>query len=1106
MEDVLNSVKSLSVAELREQLIDRGHKIGPVTSTTKSLFQRKLANLIYKDKYGDVSGNEVQIESKSSETTSRPPEKSCTVVCEEMPSVYYGISLADGDAAKLPHLTDDKLIFTDKIAAFAVAKEHPGSRFKAFKTFDEASNFVKKSKQDSCSKPLPTQTNGNDGAESSKSSVVVERSVYKAPKMRDLVVLRTIIESGDEHQFTSLVWSNPRYLVSSGDTPVILHEGQRYNALHTASKANQANMCRRILETILDPEFTKQLYEGSSDSEETQARRVQFLADLYLNMPDRGNGESPLHFASKFGFPDVVEVLVGYSSTDRNMRNRYGETPQDMICSRCQSPLKNVQDRIMELLQGLCYVPLLRSTDNTSAPLIGQPWSPDQSISPVMHLGKSPIDPQLTVRARAGPMSPSKAHLFYRQWSSPRSHSPVGDRKTVASIKREDGDKGLERIGRQLAHEMRIPWLEYWEFLDAFVDLGAESGVTELEKHFKKQQSALTFTQCLQNIHPEDILQSSSVSHHHGDLGSSFVRRHNKSLIQASSLSASGGVRLQGSAVESHSGCSNGDNHKNQSYGLCGSGDSDQKKVAMGDSTVKNGLGHPQPDGSGSFGNLTSTPKLNTWSYRQQHPSGEPESPETKSACVNCDDASAGEEDSVMSGQTVTHIRASLFHTPDSITPGPQTDTPTSHQNSNSVTAHSGTRIITSHPGDGEEESALRPSGQVEQNCNQSLSTDEAGLFSQRREESNTPNTWAYRRQSSETEQTSPTAAADVRNSEEDVELSSSKSNNDENIILVSLSKLKLSNGEEDPATLSTNTNADESSVFSSPKTPELSFNTNLSNLCNDFETKLMFTPENTKLFSTSPTTMPYGQITLNLGKSHHAAETFRRISDLKVMEEEDDSLSLNAPVIVLIKRGVPPASCDSEKHEIVVDVWVSKDEDLKTSVNNVFPDIVVSLQSQEFADRLLGLESPRLVTVDVTCEEKYNLRQHTVPVQALFLKTDLESNFNIHILGLRHSKTDLDVYRAIKDTPIDASKFPLTHRWMERMMMLSADTKQSWPSPSRLRSEARLSKNTSCLSPLVTGSSSFRSKRLAFSPLSVDGDPRTVLFPVSPKLAAHDS
>ena len=108
MEDVLNFVKSLSVSELREQLIDRGHKVGPVTATTKGFFQRKLANLIYKDKYGDISGNEVQIESKSSETASRPPEQTCAVKCEEVPSVYYGISLANEEAAKQSNLSNGK--------------------------------------------------------------------------------------------------------------------------------------------------------------------------------------------------------------------------------------------------------------------------------------------------------------------------------------------------------------------------------------------------------------------------------------------------------------------------------------------------------------------------------------------------------------------------------------------------------------------------------------------------------------------------------------------------------------------------------------------------------------------------------------------------------------------------------------------------------------------------------------------------------------------------------------------------------------------------------------------------------------------------------------
>ena len=39
---------------------------------------------------------------------------------------------------------------------------------------------------------------------------------------------------------------------------------------------------------------------------------------------------------------------------------------------------------------------------------------------------------------------------------------------------------------RQLAHEMKIPWLEYWEFLNAYVDLSCDTGLELLEKYFQK--------------------------------------------------------------------------------------------------------------------------------------------------------------------------------------------------------------------------------------------------------------------------------------------------------------------------------------------------------------------------------------------------------------------------------------------------------------------------------------------------------------------------------------------------------------------------------------------------------------------------------------------
>uniref|UniRef100_A0A8D8R530 Ankyrin repeat and LEM domain-containing protein 2 n=1 Tax=Cacopsylla melanoneura TaxID=428564 RepID=A0A8D8R530_9HEMI len=85
-------------------------------------------------------------------------------------------------------------------------------------------------------------------------------SPFKSLKSQELVKLRKLIEKGNEVK--KLVWENPRYLVSSGDFPTILHEGCRYNALHVSTKALNAPMTDLLLETIGDPAFTTLLYDG----------------------------------------------------------------------------------------------------------------------------------------------------------------------------------------------------------------------------------------------------------------------------------------------------------------------------------------------------------------------------------------------------------------------------------------------------------------------------------------------------------------------------------------------------------------------------------------------------------------------------------------------------------------------------------------------------------------------------------------------------------------------------------------------------------------------------------------------------------------------------
>lgn len=46
---------------------------------------------------------------------------------------------------------------------------------------------------------------------------------FKSPRTQDLTAkLRRAVEKGDETAFSELVWSNPRYLIGSGDNPTVV--------------------------------------------------------------------------------------------------------------------------------------------------------------------------------------------------------------------------------------------------------------------------------------------------------------------------------------------------------------------------------------------------------------------------------------------------------------------------------------------------------------------------------------------------------------------------------------------------------------------------------------------------------------------------------------------------------------------------------------------------------------------------------------------------------------------------------------------------------------------------------------------------------------------
>lgn len=50
---------------------------------------------------------------------------------------------------------------------------------------------------------------------------------FKSPRCQDLTAkLRKAVEKGDEVAFSELVWSNPRYLIGSGDNPTVVQVSQ----------------------------------------------------------------------------------------------------------------------------------------------------------------------------------------------------------------------------------------------------------------------------------------------------------------------------------------------------------------------------------------------------------------------------------------------------------------------------------------------------------------------------------------------------------------------------------------------------------------------------------------------------------------------------------------------------------------------------------------------------------------------------------------------------------------------------------------------------------------------------------------------------------------
>ncbi|XP_055844913.1 ankyrin repeat and LEM domain-containing protein 2 homolog [Episyrphus balteatus] len=294
-------------------------------------------------------------------------------------------------------------VFRVKSEALKVLKQHKDARLKVFSNTDDAENYAETGYEVCQSKYSDIKAS---------SPVNLEKPAYRAPTKQELTEFRKVIESGDCDKVYTKIWDNPRFLISSGDTPTSLKEGYRYNAMHICALNRKSQIAALILETVSNLAFIELVYGKKNQKVCIEASAI--ILDYFLNMPEKGRCETPLHLAAKIGAVEVVEVLTSYRQCKMTLNNE-GLLPKDIICSRDPNGSPELREKIASLLEERFYVPVIRSANNTVPPTIGQPFSTNNPPN----LNSDPMSPEVEIQAVAGPMNKEQAKKFCRRWKTP---------------------------------------------------------------------------------------------------------------------------------------------------------------------------------------------------------------------------------------------------------------------------------------------------------------------------------------------------------------------------------------------------------------------------------------------------------------------------------------------------------------------------------------------------------------------------------------------------------------------------------------------------------------------------------------------------------------
>ena len=264
-----DDVSSFSDDELRNRLASYGLKNIAITKQTREIFRRKLRQL---------SGRPVESNTNAQENTQQtnvepsPATPSVKSPDDPGPGGYYAVTSGTPEGGPM--------VYESRSEAVKAAKTFPGARFKRFDTPDDAKNY---SLSESGNQPENESETVLSGIGRGK-LMEKECNPLSSVKTKEKNRVRKLLEKGEVDQFIDLIWKNPKYLISSGESPEIYHEGTRRNILHCAVDYGNLEFCKALFNIIRSDRFWETLYP--KDSLEKRNTDRQLLIDKYLNMQD----------------------------------------------------------------------------------------------------------------------------------------------------------------------------------------------------------------------------------------------------------------------------------------------------------------------------------------------------------------------------------------------------------------------------------------------------------------------------------------------------------------------------------------------------------------------------------------------------------------------------------------------------------------------------------------------------------------------------------------------------------------------------------------------------------------------------------------------------